>query len=169
MGDIEKRKEQARKKYWENPEKAREAGRKKYSRNKEARQKSAKIRVLANPDKYFKIKRTSELKRKYNLSLDDYDTMFIIQNGKCALCHQPERIKNNDGSVRQLAVDHDHLTGKIRLLLCHDCNLALGLLKDNIELLDNAKQYLLKYKDNIIKPEEIIEQQNDIIKNITTN
>lgn len=61
--------------------------------------------------------------------------MLTSQGGTCAICH-------GTATVGRLAVDHCHLTGKVRGLLCTNCNTALGKLKDSKELLLNAINYL---------------------------
>ena len=58
--------------------------------------------------------------------------MFDTQNGVCASCGQPEwREDHRTGKIRELCVDHDHATGAVRGLLCDDCNVAVGRLKDD--------------------------------------
>ena len=86
-----------------------------------------------------KRKRERELKVKYGLSLEEYNNILKLQNGVCAICY-------GVGGKKGLAVDHCHKTNKIRGLLCSNCNCSIGLLKENIELLDKIKIYLLKYK-----------------------
>jgi hypothetical protein len=68
--------------------------------------------------------------------------MFAEQNGRCAICRQVETTRGPNGRPRRLSIDHDHETRDIRGLLCHRCNVALGLLDDNPELLDAAAGYL---------------------------
>ena len=85
--------------------------------------------------------RQTHLRVKFDLSLDDYDLMLAAQNGVCAICKQPETHLRN-GKLKALAVDHDHKTGKIRGLLCSDCNTGIGKLKDSIDVLTSAVQYL---------------------------
>lgn len=99
--------------------------------------KGEKYNPYYNRDKH----RKAELRRNYNLTLDDYQRMFNEQKGYCAICgrHQTELKKT-------LCVDHDHVTGEIRELLCHSCNVAIGLLKDNSKITNNATEYLIKYK-----------------------
>lgn len=64
----------------------------------------------------------------------------------CSICHQPERITSRlTGELHELSVDHCHITGNIRGLLCRHCNAGLGLFKDNIELLEKALSYLKSY------------------------
>jgi hypothetical protein len=71
--------------------------------------------------------------KKYKLTQDDYDRMVADQHGRCAICHSEPSV---------LAVDHDHATGQIRGLLCRSCNLGIGFLRDDVNLLYNAAQYL---------------------------
>ena len=71
--------------------------------------------------------------------------MKEAQDGKCAICHNPETRKIH-GRVTDLAVDHDHETGVVRGLLCHRCNFILGLAKDKPQTLLDAAAYLLRHK-----------------------
>lgn len=80
----------------------------------------------------------TKLKIRYGITLEEFEHMLALQGGVCAICKQPE----NDRYKRRLSVDHDHSTGKVRGLLCHMCNTALGKLKDNPELFDAAASYL---------------------------
>jgi hypothetical protein len=82
-------------------------------------------------------RRANRLKLKYNLSLEDYNAMFSRQNGKCSICK-----KHQTKLDSALCVDHCHKTGKVRGLLCSNCNLALGLLNDNCRLLLEAINYI---------------------------
>lgn len=75
------------------------------------------------------------LKKAYGITLERFHDMMEAQGGKCAICKQkPER--------HALNVDHCHATGKVRGLLCHKCNRALGLFRDSQTLLANAISYL---------------------------
>jgi len=88
-------------------------------------------------EKQAKAGRKYYLKRKYGLSLEDYNNLLNEQNNCCAICgkHQLE-------FSRRLAVDHSHITGNIRGLLCQPCNTALGKFRDSIDLLNSAIEYL---------------------------
>lgn len=79
---------------------------------------------------------------KYNYGIDGdvYIELFLKQQGKCAVCGRAED-RMHYSKVMRLAVDHCHKTGKIRGLLCRECNLALGHLEDNAERI----RALLKY------------------------
>lgn len=83
-----------------------------------------------------------DLVRKYGITLDQYRAMFDAQEGKCAIClGQP---KGRNAVNNRLDVDHCHTTGKVRGLLCSDCNTSLGKLSDDIGNLKRAIQYLEK-------------------------
>jgi predicted nucleic acid-binding Zn ribbon protein len=79
---------------------------------------------------------------KYNLTLEDYDELFEKQDGKCAICQSPETMVLH-GKVKRLAIDHCHMTGFVRGILCSACNTGLGYFNDNWVLVDNALEYLI--------------------------
>lgn len=84
-----------------------------------------------------------DLKKKYNLSLETYLEILKKQNNVCAVCEKEDwAIDHRTGKTRWLAVDHCHKTGKIRGLLCTACNRAIGLLKDDVALVQSALEYL---------------------------
>lgn len=90
-------------------------------------------------DKY----RNRRFLKQYGITLEEYNSMFNDQNGLCALCNKTEKgINTKTGELKMLAVDHDHKTGKVRALLCADCNSGLGCYGDEIELLERAVAYL---------------------------
>lgn len=78
---------------------------------------------------------------KYNLTPGMFNTMLEEQDGGCAICGR-ESQKGN------LHVDHDHDTGKVRGLLCRNCNLALGLMDDDRRRLGAAIRYLTEHINN---------------------
>ena len=91
-------------------------------------------------------KKDINLKSLYGISLDDYEKMLIEQKGLCKICNS-----NQSSLKRGLAVDHCHINGTIRGLLCHSCNTALGSFKDSVELLEKAINYLnASIDDNIL-------------------
>ena len=77
---------------------------------------------------------------KYGLVPEEWQEMWDRQEGKCASCGDP--LKTGTGGC---AVDHDHITGRVRELLCTPCNIGLGLYRDSPERLEQAAQYLLKH------------------------
>jgi len=72
---------------------------------------------------------------RYGITRDDYESMFVAQGGKCAICKK--------SSTKALAVDHCHQTEVVRGLLCRSCNVGLGNFKDDPELLSAAREYLV--------------------------
>lgn len=89
-----------------------------------------------------RTRRGYHLKNNYGISLEQYESMIAEQNEVCFICKQPEcYIDKRTGKPRALAVDYDHVTGYVRGLLCHKCNIAIGYFF-NQEILDNAKLYL---------------------------
>lgn len=78
---------------------------------------------------------------RYGLSPEDHHKLLDKQNGVCAICKKPET-KIVNGKLIPLSVDHDHVTGKVRGLLCRTCNNALGQFKDSLENLYSAIKYL---------------------------
>lgn len=91
-----------------------------------------------NPEKC----KNNDLLKMHKITLEEYNTLLKKQNGVCAICGNPEYVTMADGKPRNLAVDHNHETGKIRGLLCTNCNKGLGHFKDNIEKLKIAINYL---------------------------
>ena len=88
------------------------------------------------------------LKRYYGISVSDYAEMYRKQDGKCAICRQPELGKDRHGNVRVLAVDHCHESGAVRELLCYACNSMLGQARDKIETLEAGIAYLKKHSSD---------------------
>lgn len=105
-------------------------------------------------DKWYEENKNSVLKasrdralRKYGISEEEYSRLYVSQQGICAICGKPETRKQN-GKETLLCVDHDHETGRIRGLLCHTCNVGIGMLC-TAELLDKAYDYLNDAKYHI--------------------
>ena len=83
--------------------------------------------------------RRTQLLKNYGIYLEQYENILNQQNGVCAICKKVQ-------TKRRLAVDHDHVTGLVRGLLCTSCNVGLGLLKDDCTLLNEAIKYLTKHR-----------------------
>jgi hypothetical protein len=83
--------------------------------------------------------RRQKLKREYGLTPEQFEEMLIQQDSKCAICQGQSTGRSTS---ERLCVDHNHVTGKVRGLLCHTCNNLLGQLKENPELLRAAIRYL---------------------------
>lgn len=81
------------------------------------------------------------LRRKFGIGADEYDRMLLDQGGKCAICGT-DKPGINGNTIKNFAVDHNHETGKIRSLLCANCNQGLGNFLDSPTLLRTAAEYL---------------------------
>lgn len=80
---------------------------------------------------------------EYGITHEEYEELYEFQGGLCKICGNEEtRIHHQTGTKILLAIDHDHVTGKVRGLLCANCNLALGYVKDDIMTLENMIKYL---------------------------
>ena len=120
---------------------------------------------MANPDKWaeeYKVQ-YAKSKAKYGLegkslenvirmrglTRDKYDEMLKIQNGNCKICCSPETRADgrNPGKVMRLVVDHCHKTKAVRGLLCHKCNVVLGMANESVETLIMAILYLEQSKE----------------------
>ena len=87
-------------------------------------------------------KRKPEIQRirllaKYGITLEDYNILLANQNGCCAICGT---VKN--GKRMNFVIDHNHETGKVRGLLCTQCNAGIGNFKENLLSLSKAAEYL---------------------------
>lgn len=93
------------------------------------------------------------IKNNYGVTLDQYREMLLAQNGCCAICKKPETAAQN-GRIVPLSVDHDHITGEIRGLLCRRHNAMLGQGNDSEEIMLAAVEYLrahaAKPKSNVV-------------------
>jgi len=93
-------------------------------------------------DKYdSKVMKDYDLKRAYGIDLKQYEEMFFQQKGCCKICNK-HISELNQKIKKSLSVDHCHTTGKVRGLLCDKCNRGIGLLNDDIDILNNAIKYL---------------------------
>ena len=81
--------------------------------------------------------------KKYKINTKPYNKMLKEQNNLCAICGEKESVVDSRWKTkRSMAVDHNHKTGKIRGLLCTKCNLALGLVNEDINILSAMIDYL---------------------------
>lgn len=95
-------------------------------------------------NKEWRIKnpeRTKDLcyRNRFGISLDKYEDLKKEQNNTCSICGLPEIDK-------VLVVDHCHKTGKVRGLLCNNCNTAIGMFNDDIDIMSSAISYLINSK-----------------------
>lgn len=119
-----------------NPEPARERARnwkrenpERYLENQRKRRQRPEVKLR---------ERAGHLKRKYGITLQDYERMLDEQGGCCAICRRPPR----EGAT--LHVDHEHDTERVRGLLCFTCNNALGDFEDDPAALRAALSYLAR-------------------------
>lgn len=90
---------------------------------------------------------SKRVKHRYGITFDDANKLLIEQNNKCKICkiniEWQSKERNNTACI-----DHCHLSDEVRGILCHKCNLALGLFNDSLELMSEAIDYLKLYKEN---------------------
>jgi hypothetical protein len=96
-----------------------------------------------NRKKLIPERRNYNLKKKYGIDLKFYNYLFKQQQSKCAICGT-----DNPGWREMFSVDHNHLTGEIRGLLCNNCNAGLGYFQENIIFLQSAINYIKPKKEN---------------------
>ena len=80
--------------------------------------------------------------KRYGITKEIYDQMVLKQDNKCYICEDYKEI---------LYIDHNHITGEIRKLLCRDCNSALGLIKESKKTINNMKKYIENYEQDGLK------------------
>jgi hypothetical protein len=92
----------------------------------------------------YEVERGRVVERLYGISRASYEKMEVDQNRQCAICGKKE-------NGRKLDVDHSHITGKVRALLCSRCNTVIGLMDESVEKLRLAIVYLEAYgkDDNV--------------------
>lgn len=100
-----------------------------------------RLKIVENTKRYYQehpeVKARQRL-AKYGLTTDEYKELYNNQNGKCAICGSD----GSNGKWRKLYIDHNHESGKVRGLLCSNCNFAIGHFQDKPELLEKAAKYL---------------------------
>lgn len=93
------------------------------------------------PERVAARKRKAHLKKEFGITSADYEDMLAAQNGVCAICGtnspSPHRVN--------FYIDHNHVTGAVRGLLCSKCNAGLGQFQDDVKLLAKAISYLEKH------------------------
>jgi len=101
----------------------------------------AKLWASKSKEEKQEINKSSRLRHNYGMLPEEYDKLNEDQNGRCYLCGTSE----NRG--KPLYVDHCHVSGKVRKLLCHHCNSGLGMFRDNPELLNKAAEYIKEHSE----------------------
>lgn len=92
-------------------------------------------RVDRDPATAKRKQKECDLRGRYNLSLDDYDSMVLNQAGKCGICDKKAK----------LVIDHCHDTRRVRMLLCAGCNTSLGVI-ENKPRFDRFMEYINRFK-----------------------
>jgi hypothetical protein len=102
-----------------------------------------RARKKADPKKYRLYFRNRHLIKKYGMTEERYKEMYVKQGGVCEICGgMPDIVVHG---ITRLAIDHNHDTGKVRGLLCNNCNAGMGILGDSEEHLLAALAYLKKH------------------------
>ena len=104
------------------------------------------LRYESDLRKFRGKRRDSFLKKNYGIDTDQYNDMLKEQNYRCMVCNEVETGRARGGGFKCLSVDHCHTSGKIRGLLCSNCNSALGLLNEDRDRIHK----LLEYIDNAL-------------------
>lgn len=115
-----------------------------YARCRQCAAQAARAWERENPERYKELKRAHHerrgrdtvFRRKYGISLAERDALLQRQDGKCAGCLLAFT------ETRPPRTDHSHGDGHVRGLLCHQCNVALGLLKDDTDRLRRLADYI---------------------------
>jgi len=108
-----------------------------YPQCKECKRGNGRKAYKVNPETFLQHQRM----HNYGITLEQYQALYKMQGGVCASCGHPET-RMYKGNVRNLAVEHCHTTGRVRGLLCHDCNTALGLLREDPERITALLRYV---------------------------
>lgn len=88
--------------------------------------------------------RARELGHEYGITVEEYEAMKVSQGGKCALCKEIPIPRKTQ--IDGFHIDHDHTSGKVRALLCAQCNHGLGLFYDDPQLLTDAAAYVVAHQ-----------------------
>lgn len=91
--------------------------------------------------------KTAYYERNYGITETELRSMYENQDHRCFICGSDGFVIGKNGHSEKLAVDHCHDTGRVRKLLCHNCNRALGLMQDNPGLLRSAADYIEMHRE----------------------
>ena len=114
-----------------------------HSRLPSQRERQAALRQRPGYEEYMSpLRRKSHLKVRYGITDDDYRTMLASQGGGCAICKTTEP---GNGKSDWFDVDHCHTTGKVRSLLCRNCNVTVGVVEKKADLIKKIHDYLARH------------------------
>jgi hypothetical protein len=130
-----------------NVDKIRAQSRARYASDPEYHKAKARKHILNYRKNNPNANRNKHYKKRYGITVEEYESMAQAQNYLCAICGMPETKKRKDGSVSILAVDHDHTTGAVRELLCVGCNHMLGNIENRQVSLDAIAAYIKRHSE----------------------
>jgi hypothetical protein len=116
----------------------RERGRVYYAKNREKKLSYQAEYDKQNRDAVSKTNKNKKLKNRYGITLQEYESMMLSQMNRCKIC--------NDDS-KKLYVDHCHSSGRVRALLCHNCNAGIGHFRERKDIFENAIKYIEEYSN----------------------
>ncbi len=90
---------------------------------------------------------SSTLKMKYGITYSDFQSMLQTQDYKCKICNCELDLQTL--GAKAACVDHNHVTGKVRSILCRNCNTAIGHAKESVEILENMINYIKEYNATV--------------------
>jgi len=99
-----------------------------------------RTKMLENDADYQRKKRSAYIKNKHGITVDEYESMVISQGGMCGICGC-----NIEVDTHKTHLDHCHVTGNKRAMLCNNCNRGIGYLNDDVQILKSAVNYLEYY------------------------
>jgi len=114
-----------------------------YKKNKDRLKKIFRKNYILKKNEYRERNKKTYF-RRYGITYENAISTWEKQKKKCAICNVDMVILGTNGK-RGFCVDHDHKTGRFRGILCHSCNSAIGLFKENIENIKQAVNYLDKF------------------------
>ncbi len=101
-----------------------------------------------HPEQFKATTRARRYKVEFGTTIPQYEVMLKMQNSSCAIC---DRLNSGRKSDKYFIVDHDHQTNQVRGLLCHHCNIALGHMNDDVDVLEKMISYLKKHKNKLMR------------------
>lgn len=143
--NLEEVRKRGRELYAADIEESRRKGRQKYHRNVKAGHRYLRKWRKMHPKKVENQRARATAKRRlraYGITQEEFSYLLTEQNGRCIICSV---ILNNKVRNAAPCVDHDHATGKIRGVLCRQCNVGLGNFKDSAQVAEAAADYLRRH------------------------
>lgn len=107
-------------------------------------ERNSRARVCGAAECVKAVARDRRLKKTFGIDAREWDRLLEVQGGRCAIC------RTSDSGEKQWHVDHDHVTGQVRGLLCSSCNLGIGLLQDDPTILRAALRYVERNRQTVL-------------------